>query len=122
MIPPQGSVTKQGYEMQLGVNNVGPFLFTKLLTPVLLDTAKMAPEGSVRVVFVSSAAAAGFSPTGGVNMENLDYKLDQTAWHKYGVSKAGNILHASEFAKRFGIKGVTSVVSLRETWVHLQDI
>lgn len=104
-------MTKQGYEMQLGVNNVGPFLFTKLLLPILVETAKTAPEGSVRVVFVSSAAAAGFSPAGGVNMENLDYKQDQAAWHKYGVSKAGNILHASEFARHFRGQGVISVVS-----------
>lgn len=104
-------MTKQGYEMQLGVNNVGPFLFTKLLMPILVETAKTAPGGSVRVVFVSSAAAAGFSPAGGVNMENLDYKQDQAAWHKYGVSKAGNILHASEFARHFAGQGVISVVS-----------
>ena len=33
MIPPQGSKTKQGYELQLGTNNLGAFLFTKILHP-----------------------------------------------------------------------------------------
>ncbi|KAL3421161.1 putative short-chain dehydrogenase [Phlyctema vagabunda] len=101
MVPPQGSKTEQGYEMQLGTNNVGPFLFTKLLTPKLIETAKSSPSGSVRVVWVSSSAAESFAPTGGVDMSNLDYKTDKSSFHKYGVSKAGNVLHSLEYAKRF---------------------
>jgi retinol dehydrogenase 12 len=50
MFPPQGSKTKQGYELQLGTNNVAPFLFTKLLTPILIKTAKASSPGDVRVV------------------------------------------------------------------------
>lgn len=50
MATPQGSVTKQGYELQLSTNNVAPFLFTQLLTPILARTAKSARPGSVRVV------------------------------------------------------------------------
>jgi retinol dehydrogenase-12 len=110
MVPPQGSKTKQGYELQLGTNNVAPFLFTKLLTPILTKTAKEAPPGSVRVVWVSSSAAEGFSPKGGVDMGNLDYKKDKATWHKYGVSKAGNVLHAKEYARRFGGEGILSLV------------
>ena len=39
MHPPEGSVTKQGYELQLGVHNIGTVLFTELLTPLLAQTA-----------------------------------------------------------------------------------
>lgn len=113
MVPPQGSKTKQGYELQLGTNNVAPFLFTKLLIPVLSKTAKDAPAGSVRVVWVSSSAAGNTSPKGGVDMSNLDYKKDQGVWYKYGMSKAGNILQATEFAKRYRNDGINSTVSLR---------
>jgi retinol dehydrogenase-12 len=113
MIPPQGSVTKQGYELQLGTNNLGPFLFTKLLTPILAKTAQTSPPGSVRVVWVSSSSARRTSPTtGGVDMSNLDYKTDHGHWYKYGTSKAGNILHSSEYAKQYGKDGVISVVRL----------
>jgi retinol dehydrogenase 12 len=112
MIPPQGSVTKQKYELQLGTNNVAPFLFTKLLTPLLLETSKTAPAGSVRVVWVASSAAAAFSPPGGIVMEQLSYEKDQSAWFKYGFSKAGNILHGKEFARRYGKQGVVSIVSI----------
>lgn len=46
-------------------------------------------------------------------MKNLDYKTDKGAWHKYGVSKAGNILQAKAFADRHRNDGVVSVVLLQ---------
>jgi retinol dehydrogenase-12 len=110
MNTPAGSKTKQGYELQLGTNNIAPFLFTKLLTPVLVETAKTAPKGSVRVVWVSSSAAEMIAPVGGVDMNNLDYKKELSGWMKYGVSKGGNILHSNEFAKRHEEDGIISVV------------
>lgn len=109
MTPPQGSKTKQGYELQLGTNNVAPFLFTKLLTPILIRTAQTAPPGSVRVVWVSSSAAELLSPKGGVDMDNLDYKKDQPPRTKYGVSKAGNVLHAMQYAKLHKDDGIVSL-------------
>lgn len=48
MVPPQDSKTVQGYELQVGMNNIAPFLFTQLLQPVLLSTA--AQMGEARVV------------------------------------------------------------------------
>ena len=110
MVPPQGSKTKQNYEAQLGVNCLGPFLFTKLLMPVLVQTAKSAPQASVRVVWLSSSAAEGLAPKGAIDMTKLDYKKDESAWFKYGVSKAGNILYGKEFARRYQADGVVSVV------------
>lgn len=110
MIPPQGSQTKQGYELQLGTNNVAPFLFTRFLTPVLRETAKTAEKGTVRVVWVSSSVAEGASPNGGVEMGNLDYKVDKGPWIKYAVSKAGNILQAKEFGRLYRGDGIVSVV------------
>lgn len=111
MTPPQGSKTRQGYELQLGTNNVAPFLFTKLLTPILVRTAKTALPSSVRVVWVSSSMAELASVHGGVDMDNLDYKSDQSKHDKYGISKAGNVLHAMEYAKRYKADGVVSVVT-----------
>lgn len=111
MVPPQGSKTVQGYELQLGTNNVAPFLFTKLLTPILVKTAKTAPPGSVRVVWVSSSAAE-LSPKNGMDFDNLDYKKDCGAIAKYAVSKAGNYYHATQFAKQHKADGIISVVSV----------
>jgi NAD(P)-dependent dehydrogenase (short-subunit alcohol dehydrogenase family) len=110
MQPPQGSKTAQGYELQLGVNNIGTFLFTKLLTPILLETAKSEPPSTVRVVWVSSSGAEIASPRpGGVPMDNLDYHQDKSAIMKYAISKAGNYLHATEFAKLYKGDGIVSV-------------
>lgn len=100
----------QGYELQLGTNCVGPFLFTQLLTPVLAETAKSAGLGSVRVVWVASSAADRFSPNEGVELNNLQYKVDKGAWEKYETSKAGNIFHAKEYAFRQRDAGIVSVV------------
>ena len=96
--------------MNLGTNNVGTFMFTKLLTPTLVSTAASEPPGSVRVVWVSSSAADMISPKpGGVDMDNLDYHKSASQIVKYGTSKAGNYLHATEFAKRYRASGVVSV-------------
>jgi len=115
--PPPGSKTKQGYELQLGTNDIAPFLFTKFLHPLLAKTAKSAPADSVRVIWVSSNMAEIGSPKGGIDFDNLDYKTDKPAWHKYAVSKAGNIYHGSEFARRVQGEGIISVVSFsRPSW------
>ena len=111
MTPPAGSKTVQGYELQLGTNCVGPFLFTKLLTPILVATAKVAPPNTVRVIWVSSSAADLVSPPGGIDMDNLDYKVDKPQMGKYGVSKAGNYYHGTEFARRHASDQIVSVVS-----------
>ena len=112
MTPPQGSQTKQGYELQLGTNNVAPFLFTKFLRPILAETAKKAPADSVRVVWVSSNGSEICSVKGGVDLSNMDYKSDKIAVVKYGNSKAGNIYHGSELAKRAASEGIISVVRI----------
>ena len=102
--------TAQGYELQLGTNNIGTFMFTKLLTPILISTAKTEPPNTVRVVWVSSSAAESGSPRpGGVPMDNLDYHKSQPFIIRYGISKAGNYLHAVEYAKRYKADGIVSV-------------
>lgn len=109
MRPPLGSKTKQGYELQIGTNNIATFLFTKFVTPLLIKTAKMSTTGSVRVVWVSSSAAEILAPKGGVDMSLLDGSGKSSSQY-YGLSKAGNIFHNKEFATAFGQEGILSVV------------
>ncbi|KAI1144376.1 short-chain dehydrogenase [Hypoxylon sp. FL0543] len=110
MMPPQGSKSPQGYELQIATNNLGPFLFTKLLTPTLAETAKLSPEGSVRVIWVSSSAAETLIPVkGGIDLDNLDYKKDIFYAYKYGVSKVGNYYHSTEYARRHRKDGIVSL-------------
>ncbi|KAF5708592.1 short-chain alcohol dehydrogenases/reductase [Fusarium globosum] len=108
MVPPQGSKTLQGYELQIGVNNLAPFLFTQFLHPLLAATAQSAPKNSVRVIWVSSSAADG-APTPAIDFSNMDYHNEEGIWPKYSRSKAGNVLHAVEFARRTAGEGIISI-------------
>ncbi|KAK7417466.1 short-chain alcohol dehydrogenase [Neonectria punicea] len=110
MNPAQGSKTAQGYELQLGVNNIGTFMFTKLLIPTLVTTAKIEDPGTVRVVWVASSAAESPPvPNGGVDMGEIANRLEKGVFTSYALSKAGNYLHAAEMAKRFKEEGIVSV-------------
>ncbi|OAP61002.1 hypothetical protein AYL99_06006 [Fonsecaea erecta] len=110
LMPPAGLKTIQGCDLQLGVNCLAPFLFTKLLTPTLLATAQVSPPGSVRVMFVASSPTYLFAPTGGVEMLRLEDAGEQDPTYMYGVSKAGNAPYALQFAKLHRERGVTAVV------------
>ncbi|KAI1305624.1 hypothetical protein F5Y03DRAFT_355353 [Xylaria venustula] len=105
--PASGSKTKQGYVLEIGVNCLGTFALTKLLTPTIVSTAKTSPPNSVRVIYVSSNAAEGFSPKNYV--QNVEHAENLTAVGKYFSSKLGNYLHAAEFAHRYKKDGVVSV-------------
>ena len=109
MVPPQGSKTKQGYELQLGINNLGHFLFATTLQDLLIKTAKAAPKASVRAIWVSSSAADA-APKPAIDFENMDYHREEGIWDKYSRSKAGNVLHSVEFARRTKGSGVISLV------------
>jgi retinol dehydrogenase 12 len=112
MQPPLGSKSAQGWDLQLGVNTLGPFLLTKLLTPTLMATAKVRPPGAVRVMFVSSSAAYLFTPVGGVVMNEIKNKhITLEGNDMYSATKAGNALHALHFSKLYGKDGIIATVS-----------
>lgn len=111
MLPPEGSKTVQGYELQQGTNALGHFLFVRFLTPLLIETAKTAPRNSVRIIWVSSMSA-DFAPCPPIDFDNMDYHKDEDMMTKYHRSKAGNLIHAVEFSRLYKNSGVLSVVSL----------
>ncbi|KAI3323023.1 NAD(P)-binding protein [Xylariaceae sp. AK1471] len=105
--PEKGTRSKQGYELQLGVNVLGTFAFTKHLTSTLVSTAKMSPPDAIRVVWASSSAAEAQSPKDFV--ENLPDWDKKGSFNQYCLSKLGNYFHATEFAARYKADGVVSV-------------
>ncbi|KAI0525390.1 hypothetical protein F5B22DRAFT_589735 [Xylaria bambusicola] len=105
--PQAGAKTKQGYVLEIGVNCLGTFAITKLLTPTIIATAKVSPPNSVRVIYVSSNASEGFSPENFV--QSVSNAENMTATGKYFSSKLGNYLHAAEFANRYKSTGVVSL-------------
>lgn len=102
MALPNLEYTKDGIEMQFGVNHLSHFLFFQLLKPALLASAS--PEFSSRVVNLSSSAhnVASINESGNYNFEKGGYD----AWVSYGQSKTANIYMANEIERRYGPRGL----------------
>ncbi|KAL5413094.1 hypothetical protein PMIN06_009100 [Paraphaeosphaeria minitans] len=92
------SLTKEGYETQFGTNHVGHALFTKLLMPVLLQTAEQ-PGADVRIINVSSMGMLA-APSGGIIFDQAKLEKEYT-WRRYGQSKLANILFTRELSARY---------------------
>ncbi|KAL2826425.1 hypothetical protein BDW59DRAFT_145165 [Aspergillus cavernicola] len=107
--PPLGSVSKQGYELQLATNCLGPFLFTQMLLPLLDAAVSSSPSpGAVRVVWLSSQVAELSSPPEGIIMSELTNPPKDNICN-YLNSKVGNWFLSAEFARRYGDRGIISV-------------
>lgn len=92
------SLTKEGYEIQFGTNHMGHALLTKLLLPVLLETA--AQDGAdVRIVNITSMGHM-MAPSGGILWDQAALEKQNT-WRRYGQSKLANILFTRELAARY---------------------
>lgn len=105
----------------LAVNCFGPYLFTKLLHPVIESTAKSSPAGSVRVIWLGSLMIQLMAPKGGIDLDNLDYKkkwLDE--YTRYSASKAGNLFIGSEWARQDADNGILHLVSRRVSRCHVR--
>ncbi|EDW79840.2 uncharacterized protein Dwil_GK18888 [Drosophila willistoni] len=92
------SLTKDGFEMHLGVNHLGHFLLTNLLLDYL---KKSAPS---RIVNVSSLAHI----FGRINKKDLNSEKSYSQDFAYAQSKLANILFTRELAKRLKDTGVTT--------------
>jgi NAD(P)-dependent dehydrogenase (short-subunit alcohol dehydrogenase family) len=95
--------TKDGFEMQFGVNHLGHFA----LTGHLLDRLRETP-GESRVVTQSS----GVHERGEVDFGDLQHKWSYDKWEAYAQSKLANLLFAYELDRRLGDAGVDDVVSV----------
>ncbi|KAH6988318.1 hypothetical protein BKA56DRAFT_516021 [Ilyonectria sp. MPI-CAGE-AT-0026] len=110
MTPPAGSKTVQGYELQMGTNCLGPFLFTKYLLPILRKTASSSPPGLVRVTWAGSLTAEMSSPPDGVAIgQDGAPVVHESQDLNYGQSKAGNVLLAAQLARELRGDGIISV-------------
>jgi len=105
MHPPAGSKGAQGFDLQYQTNIYGPFLFTKLLSPILKRTAASEKPGDVRVTWAGSTATVVNTPPGGVAWKEDGSDLVhafEPPMMPYHITKAANYLLAVEFGKRFG--------------------
>lgn len=91
------SLTKEGIELQLGVNHMGHFLLTNLL----LDQLKLSAPS--RIVVLSSLAHT----RGKINVQDLNGEKCYDPATAYEQSKLANVLFTRELAKRLDGTGVT---------------
>lgn len=91
------ALTKDGFEMQLGVNHLGHFLLTNLLLDILKSSAPS------RIIVLSSLA----HKYGEINREDLNSEKSYNKYKAYSQSKLSNILFVHELAKRLKDTGVT---------------
>jgi hypothetical protein len=82
-MPLVGSKSLQGYEMQLGCNNLTHFLLVKYLLPILSSTADDAPVDSVRICRAGSVAAETGAPDGVFNFSDINHEKPGSQRIKY---------------------------------------
>lgn len=95
------STTKEGYELQFGVNHVGHALLTQLLMPKVLAASKE-PGADARIVVVSSRASQNSALAKGLPLAEMKTDLASTTTLKrYSYSKLANIYFAQGLAKQY---------------------
>lgn len=90
MIPPR-TLTKQGFELQFGVNHLGTFAFTGLVHSHVDD----------RIVITGSIA----HKNGAMDYSDLGASRSYHNWARYQMSKLANLLHMFELDRRLGAAG-----------------
>jgi NAD(P)-dependent dehydrogenase (short-subunit alcohol dehydrogenase family) len=104
MVPPFGR-TRQGFELQLGINHLGHFALTGRLLPLLARTP------GARIVIVSSIA----QHVGRIDLDDLNWQRRRyRAAAAYAQSKLANMMFALELQRRL----TASDSSLRATAAH----
>ncbi|GBP32370.1 hypothetical protein EVAR_25625_1 [Eumeta japonica] len=95
------SLTKDGFELDLGVNHMGHFLLTSLLLDMLKKT-----EDS-RIIILSCPAYL----KGTINKEDLNWEKSYDPQEAYNQSKLANVLFGREVARRLLANGVQETAS-----------
>jgi len=110
MVPPYGK-TEDGFEIQIGTNHFGPYVFTGLL----LDRLRTTP-GS-RIVTMSSGAHR----MGRIHFEDLHFERSYRAWAAYAQSKLANLLFTYELQRRLKAAGSgTLAVAAHPGWARTE--
>lgn len=98
-LPP--ATTKDGYEVQFGINHLAHALFVKAFLPIIRRTAT--EKSDARIVILTSVGHK-LPPSGGIVFDKLQTTQETLiggAWFRYGQSKLANVIYASELAKRY---------------------
>jgi protochlorophyllide reductase len=84
------ALTRDGFELQFGINHLGHFALTQALLPLLRD------RDGARVVTVTSGAQY----FGRIEFDDLQGEQRYDRWRAYGQSKLANVMFALELQHR----------------------
>jgi NAD(P)-dependent dehydrogenase (short-subunit alcohol dehydrogenase family) len=108
-------MTSDGYEAQWQTNYLAHWLFTSHLLPLMLQTSKSSPAGTVRIVNLSSSGHY-FAPSEGINYEDTSLPA-ASGMARYGQSKLANVLHMKTLHKLYGPSSLSARAGDGEIWV-----
>ena len=108
MMPPERTLTEDGFELQFGINHLGHFALTALLLDLMVGT-----DGS-RVVTVSSSAHRW----GDIDFDDLNWeRRTYRRMPSYGQSKLANLLFTFELQRRLEQVGApTAALAAHPGW------
>ena len=98
VIPLNRQESEDGFEMQLAVNHLAPFLLTNLLLPLMKDSRP------TRIINVSSGVHYGET----IDFADLQSKRSYDSNKVYGMTKLANILFTTQLATMLDGSGVTA--------------
>ncbi|CAG9946934.1 unnamed protein product [Clonostachys rosea f. rosea IK726] len=107
-------LTEHGYEAHWQINYIAHWLLTSHLLPLLLETSKTLPAGSVRIVNLTSGGHMS-APKPGIDFEDTSLAKANPIT-RYGQSKLANILHAKTLNKRYGPGSSSAKNGKGEIW------
>ncbi|KAJ9107005.1 hypothetical protein QFC19_002873 [Naganishia cerealis] len=108
MVPPAGSKTNDGYDVQWQTNVMGHWILTTHLLPLLLKVSQDSNGVEKARVVHTSSSAHNMAPRGAIDWESLKVQEDgsighaHNTWVLYGQSKIGNVIVANELNRRYG--------------------
>lgn len=106
-------ISKDGHEAQWQTNYLAHWVFTSHLLPLMLNTSKSLPPGSVRIVNITSSGHF-MAPSGGINF--ADTSLPNKPNNRYGQSKLANVLHCKTLNKLYGPSSPSAKAGEGEIW------
>ncbi|KAH8797738.1 putative carbonyl reductase [Xylogone sp. PMI_703] len=107
-------MSKDGFEAEWQTNHLAHWVFTAHLLPLMLETSKKYPAGTVRVVNLTSGGH-WFAPKGGINFEDTSLR-NRNGSTRYGQSKLANILHAKIINERYGPPSPSAKAGKGQIW------
>ncbi len=107
-------ITENGNEAQWQTNYLAHWVFTSYLLPLMLNTSKALPAGSVRIVNLSSSGHYS-APKGGIDLADTSLR-DASPMNRYGQSKLANILHTKTLNRLYGPDSPSAKARNGEIW------